>query len=396
MRDRSIGKKKIAILFTTNRTDTVGSAILISIFEFLTTKYKATLVTNQSEFIRRVLPNCRVVSPKSPGWGKLPVIRDFLAWQEFAREVNRLNVDMCFLLHQHSAVINWLKCPSVCYVNQLGARSGIRAYCVKEMAKRFIQRIQNTYSIRGLAKADLVFVASEQIRGILERYGIYSAELLPHAFSLKNYQEPTITDQHSKLKALKERGHFIVSYTGWVTESRGFPLLLEAIDKVINAGKNVVLVIAGAEPIQSQMIRQYARDHRIEQCILDMGTVEANLIPGILSFSDACISLLDNNIPAYHVSPPQKVIEYFAAGKAVICNKISTHESLVINRTTGLITEYSSDSVSVAIMELYDNPKLLSFLSRNALEESCKYDIDVVYGKMVETINIVVLGKEVR
>ena len=68
-------------------------------------------------------------------------------------------------------------------------------------------------------------------------------------------------------------------------------------------------------------------------------------------FSDVCLSFLDD-VPAHHLSPPQKILEYFAAGKPVICNKIRTHELLVNHGVNGFILEKNPKEMSEIILKL--------------------------------------------
>nr|MDK2851523.1 hypothetical protein [Candidatus Cloacimonadota bacterium] len=378
---------KIAILFTTNRPDTVGSDIILSLMIWVSLKFNTTIVTNQPKLVSKEIPNCKVIHLKKYNAIKVPFIREVVSWISTARQINELNVNLCFLLHEMSAIVNWLKCPSAVYVHQFGSRSMGKPHIIKCVAKSLLNLFCDKFFYQGLVKTDLIFVASPQIQGFLRDRKINDTCLLTHAYDLTKYRRPLIVAEHNKLKELKERGYFILAYTGWVTESRGFPLILEAAYHAIMRGKNIALVIAGSEKTYSRIIHKYVHDNNIVDNVLDMGTIDSSLVPGILFYADACISLLDPCVPAYHLSPPQKVIQYFAAGKPVICNHVSTHDSLVNDGETGLITEYDIGSVSDAICRLYDDVQLCSQISARALQESEKYEIGMVFDNVIQKMN---------
>ncbi len=394
MRDRSIGKNKIAILFTTNHADTLGNACRLSLVGYIADKYDATIVTNQSRFVKEQFPSFRVTSIDGRARVGFALYADYLYGRKISRIINSLNPDICFMFMEDSSVANWLDMPVIQYVHQHGYRTDRTKVGLKMVYRLFIGKIQHHRLILGLRKSYAVFVASEQIMAILDKQGVRNQYHLSHALELNIYRYPLIMEAHARLSKLKAEGFFLVAYTGWVTENRGFSIMMEVTRRLVAKGIKLVLVIAGADNAFSKLIEDYKDQNSLHDHIVNYGVVDVSLIPGILHYADTCISLLDDNVPAYRISPPQKVIEYFAAGKAVICNSIETHLSLVSNEHTGLITEYDAESVSQAIDRLYNDFDLLKKLSSNALEESKKYDIDKVYGKLVETMDRIISERE--
>ncbi|MHA1342690.1 MAG: glycosyltransferase [Promethearchaeota archaeon] len=285
-----------------------------------------------------------------------------------------------------SPVTLWLEKPVFQYVHQYGERSDKNKYLVKRAFRSIYKKFMDYYYIKGLRKSLTVFVVSQPIIEILKHKGVTNLILTPHGVKLDKFQKPLINNFHKGLKDLKAREYFIITYTGWVTENRGFQLMMDSIKKIAQKESKVVLVIAGADKHFSERITEFAKQNHLEGNIINFGVIDMALIPGILHLSDVCLSFLDD-VPAYKISPPQKVIEYFAAGKPVICNKIQTHELLVKDGVTGLITRYDARDISTKILRLMKDRELLKTMSQNALEEAKKYDINVIYGQMVELIN---------
>ena len=161
--------------------------------------------------------------------------------------------------------------------------------------------------------------------------------------------------------------------------------MMDAIMEAVTKDNKIVLVIAGANEVFSKRIFDFQKKNNLEKNIINYGVVDSSLTPGILYYSDVCLSFLDN-VPAHLVSPPQKIFEYFASGKPVICNDIQTHTTFVNNGETGFIVNLDSKEVSSKILALKENLEKHKEMCVNAEQESLKYEISNVYGEMIHDI----------
>ena len=377
---------KLAIIFTTAHADTLGNANRLKIVEYLSNSFDATIITNQKNFLETKFSKCKIIEYERYENKYLPIISGIVEWKKTAAIINRLDCYIVFMIVDTSPVTLWLK-PSVFqYVHQYGDRSDKKSSILRKIFRNIIGRIRDCYYIKGLQKSKKVFVISKPIIDILNKKGVKNLVQISHAIDIGQFKNPKITEFHQPLKLLKEKSFFVVTYTGWVTENRGFRLMLETIKQAATKDNKIVLVFAGADAAFSRRISDFARRFKLENNILNFGVIDVSLIPGVLYYSDVCLSFLDD-FPAYHISPPQKVVEYFAAGKPVICNKIEPHEWLVTHRENGFIVDYNADQVSDAILELKKDQELLNTMSANAAKEACRYDINEVYGRMVRIMN---------
>ncbi|MCU0918036.1 MAG: glycosyltransferase, partial [Planctomycetes bacterium] len=175
-------------------------------------------------------------------------------------------------------------------------------------------------------------------------------------------------------------------------ENRGLHLMLESVRDAVRADPRIVLVVAGADERHNEVIRSYGDRYGIGPNLLTLGKVEHTCIPGILHCSDVCLSFL-SDVPAHRLSPPQKVVEYFAAGKPVIANDIATH-SLVRDGVNGYIVDEDPAHTAAVIKRLKDDRELLPRLSRNARETAEQFDLDRVYSDMVRRIDAAMTGQD--
>jgi glycosyltransferase involved in cell wall biosynthesis len=147
----------------------------------------------------------------------------------------------------------------------------------------------------------------------------------------------------------------------------------------------IVFVIAGSDDYHTRVIKDYFLERNFEKNVICLGKIEYDFIPGVIALSDVCLSILKDN-RVYQMSPPQKVIEYMAAGKPVIANKIQTHSLLITDEYDGYLTESDPYIISDKILFLKANPEIYKQMSKNVLKTASKFDTSLVYREMKEVI----------
>jgi glycosyltransferase involved in cell wall biosynthesis len=379
--------KKLIILFTTNHADTLGNACRLDMVKYLVANFDTKIVTNQVEFIKGIFPKQEIIPIKLKRKSKIPLLNEFQYWKYFADKINSLSADGVFMFHDDSPATIWIKYPVFQYIHQYGKRGIDNKWSLKLFLKSQIEKVKHHFFLKGFNKSSQNFVVSTFLIDYFKIQGVKKLELIPHAMELSKFRNPVIDNNHQKLSELQKAGFFIIAYTGWVTENRGFQLMMDSIKKITKQNKKVVLVIAGADKYFSERIAEYQKKFQIQDNIINYGVVDASIIPGILHYANIGLSFWDANVPGYQLAPPQKIFEYFAAGKPVICNKIQTHSMFVENRKTGFVLNMDSSEVADTVLELINDTDFYQQMCINAANEAHKYDIDIVYGKMVKKIN---------
>lgn len=377
---------KASILFTTKSRSTLGNSSRLEMIKFLTNHFESTIYTNQGAFIKSFLPNNKVVELPQKKTKRIPLLSDLSLNKNWARILNEDNSKFVFMFDDTAQTVNWINKPVYLYVHQFGERSLVKNNIFRNRIKRALKIIKEYWIFNGLRKSKLVFVVSKPIIELLKKKSIKNTILVTHAIDLNKFRQPYISEFHSGLMQFKKNGFFIVTYTGWFSDSRGFNLMLESLKNSVMIDSKIVFVFAGADSSFYQKINSFSVLNNLTENIINFGQVESNLIPGILYFSDVCLSFLDD-LHAFHISPPQKIIEYFGAGKPVICNKIEPHEWLVTHEKNGLLVDQNPIEVTKAIIKLKNDPLLYKKMAVNAFNTAQKYSIEDVYGKMIKLIN---------
>jgi len=370
----------LLILFTTTHPNTVGNACRLKMIEYLIKNFNAIILTNQYLFLSNIINYKYIIDISSIYI--TPNIKNYFKLKYICNYINNKYNNYNIFLFQEDVLLNlYLKNNIYCYIHQWGRRD----YIKKININNILYTINENRIIRGFSKSKINFVVSKPIIKILNEKGINNTVYIPHGIEIKYYKNPLLFDIHLEIKKYKDNNYFIVTYTGWVSYTRGLLIMLESLYISLKKNKKILLVIAGADKEYSLIIDQFASRYNIQNNIINYGIVDNIFIPGILYYSDVCLSYLDD-LPAFKISPPQKIIEYFAAGKPVICNDIEPHKWIVENNKTGFITQYDPVEVAEKILTLSNNKELLLYMSQAAANEAKKYDINVVYGKMVKLI----------
>ncbi|MFW5886269.1 MAG: glycosyltransferase [Bacteroidota bacterium] len=380
--------KKMTIFFPTKYNKALGIESRLGIMRFLSNHFDTTVLTNNKEFIRGQVTNCNIIKYEDNSksiFDKLTL--DFSKWKKSASKINESSTDFVFMFEYTTPLACFLKCPVFIYISQYGKRSIENKWSLKLFLKSQLEKVKHHIFLKGFNKSSQNFVVSTFLIDYFKTQGVKNLEFIPHAMELSKFRNPVIDNNHQKLLELQKAGYFIIAYTGWVTENRGFQLMIDSIKRITEQNKKVVLVIAGADKYFSERITEFQKKFQLQNNIINYGVVDSSIIPGILHYANIGLSFWDANVPGFQLAPPQKIFEYFAAGKPVICNKVQTHSMFVENRKTGFVINMDSTEVSDTILELVNNNELYQQMCVNAANEALKYDMDVVYGNMVKKIN---------
>lgn len=382
-------KLRLAAVFITSHADTVGNSIRLNILEYLSEVFTLVLFTNQKMSAYKKFSNIELRYITKRNYQRVPILSELIYWRNIAKSINKEAVDMVFLFHDTAPISMWLNHACIQYVHQVHEMIGLDR---KRLHQKITQKIREFFILKGLKKAKTLFVVSQTIIDYLEKRGLKNLILTPHAVYLSLYRNPYITDFHQDIIRLKNEGNFVVTYTGWVAENRGLWLMLDSLKEAAKGDSRIVFVIAGCEKKYLDIINQFVKGNGLDKHILSYGRIDHTLIPGILAYSDVCLSFLEVN-PVYEMSPPQKVIEYFAAGRPVIGNKIKTHELFIKDGVNGFIVNEKPTEVLAKLLMLSSDKPMLEKLSLNASQTAKSYDFTRIYGAMVHEIKRCVDGQ---
>lgn len=382
-------QQPLVAIFCTSHADSVGNSCRLQLLAELSKRYDLTLLTNQAEYVRSLFKEAKVkeLPVYQSSLMRIPVVSKLVYAKKIAGFLNKeCDGKKLFLFHDTSDLVLFLdkNIPIYTCVHQIHEFVG---FSRGKGLSGLVTRINGKLLLKGVKRSKVCFANFATISDYLKQEGLKQEVIItPHFIDRSVYRigAPT-SDVSDRLHEEKKRGSFILTYTGWVSENRGLQLMMDVIKGLAAKDGRFKLCIVGCQDDYKEKISIYAKDNGIEDNVLLYGRSNYDKMPAILMSSDVCLSFLEVN-PVYSVSPPQKVVEYFAAGKPVVANHIQTHEYLIEHGKNGYLLDDAA-SIIVHIEKLANDKQLYDELSKNALEESEKYDkekIMDVYIKKIE------------
>lgn len=163
---------------------------------------------------------------------------------------------------------------------------------------------------------------------------------------------------------------------GIIRKVKGFDILIRAFKEVRRVHPEVDLVIAG-EGKEKDRLKKLALDLHLGECIHFLGSVadeeKAKLLKGCEFY--VCSAIREEPFS-------NSTLEAFASGKTVVASNVGGVPDLVKDQVTGvLVPPGEPELLAKKIIDLLDKPALISDMSRNALDASKEFSLEVTMNK---------------
>lgn len=158
---------------------------------------------------------------------------------------------------------------------------------------------------------------------------------------------------------------FIIAFTGHFDEGKGPHRLLSAIAGL----ENIAILFIGDGPIPLT-----------GNNILFKGVVKHSSVPEMLSAADIFV------LPTLVEGSCNSILEALACGLPVVTSKGEFNDDIVDDEISIRVDPLNIDEIRLAVIKLYNNPKLRNNMSMNALEKIKQFDINLRAIKILEWI----------
>ncbi len=281
--------------------------------------------------------------------------------------------------------------------------------CFLDMAEPYPEMLLGYKQLQKVALKKRVvnyFVRNAKLAQIVERI---SCHLLTHIFpvsiEMKNnlqhkgisaskitvlHNTPDISYVHStneKIDLLEiDQNAINIIYVGDLTEARGLPIVVHAIDRLKNRGENFKLIIVGSGRYENQ-IKKMVNELNLETDIVFTGWIPYEKLPYYLAKGDIGIiphiSTVHNNLTL-----PNKVFDYMAAGLAIISANLVPIKRIINETSTGVIfEEYTENSLVEALEKLKDEKERQKLGNNGRLYVRSAYNWDHDFSIFINRIN---------
>lgn len=177
-------------------------------------------------------------------------------------------------------------------------------------------------------------------------------------------------------------------YTGSIEEWAGLDVTLEGFAQVrdqVPAAR--YLIIGPNENDYGSALRAQADRLGLGESVLFLGYRPYQELPEFLAESDIGVALFwptDQMKYAFHL----KVVEYMAAGLAVVGTQVGETERIISQAGAGRALEFSAEAFAASVLEMLRDEQALARYAANGIEFARRYDWDLVFADLHDIIGL--------
>lgn len=303
---------------------------------------------------RRTSMRRRLVGMLSP----LGVLRDVAIIPAFLLHALRHgHFELCIAYGPWAACVGWL-------LRQLG-RVDILIYDDQDyepaiMGNRTRQRWAIYLERAMMRRADLVVSVGERLAALRREQTGCQVTVIPNGV-----REPR--SSNSRAPATNPENHvFTLVYVGNVVAWSGLDEMLAALPEVLASGLTLrVLIIGDGLPAYVQGLHEQVRSLGLQTVVHFAGRIANEHIGERLSQADVGLAHFRPE-PYRRYAFPLKVVEYMAAGLAVIGTRDTETEDILHRHAIGIAVNFERHEIAAAILRLATDRDLLAHYRANA------------------------------
>ncbi len=161
----------------------------------------------------------------------------------------------------------------------------------------------------------------------------------------------------------------VILFVGSGLPWHGLREIVEAAPFVLRAAARAVfLIVGGSSEIEDW--KRVVKQRGLQEWFRFTGAIEYAKVPAYVATADIALAPYNSHLAEHdrhRFASPLKVLEYMAAGKALVVTRVANVRQTIEDGLTGLVVpEDSADALAVAILQLLQSPGLRRTLGANA------------------------------
>jgi glycosyltransferase involved in cell wall biosynthesis len=361
--------KRIKVMRIIARMNVGGPAIQVSglMRGLSTTDFDHRLYTgycaeDEADYIKEQAPDVQAIQLDGLG-RKVNPRADFLILIKLIREIRSFKPDV---IHTHTAKAGVIgRLASVFSLHPSIRVHTFHGHLLSGYFTPFMTRLVILIERILALKTNVLVSVGEKVRdellakkiGTLSKYRIF-----PPGLILK----PLVTRNSALASLGLEPGFIYISFIGRITQIKRPDRFLQMVELISLKNKNVKFLVAGGGDLLEEC-QKTASEKGLPVTFLGWRSD----IENILSASDIVVLTSDNE------GTPLSLIQAGLAGKPTVSTNVGSVKEIVLNGTTGLITELNPDSLAAAVNSLVgDDAQRNNFGSAARVHTHAHYGVD--------------------
>ena len=227
-------------------------------------------------------------------------------------------------------------------------------------------------------RADQVTCISEILKGYMMRYDVSATKLhvIPngvdhHAFC----QQPADEELRTRLHL---HGRQVIGFVGTFNFFAPIEAFIEVIKGVCERHPQVVFLFVG-QGKASERLRQVGEQYGLHECLIFTGAAPHTQVPQYLSVMDIVLCPYRGDYLFYGSS--MKLLEYMAAGKAIVATALGQIKEVICDGYNGLLCEWDDTAALqrklLALIEDEGLRRRLGANARTTIEKEWTWDMQM-------------------
>jgi glycosyltransferase EpsD len=187
--------------------------------------------------------------------------------------------------------------------------------------------------------------------------------------------------ENEKKRLRSELGYyeddFIITNIAEINRNKNQIMLIKNLPRLIKNISNLRILFIGNNNYSTirNKLELFIKKYKIQKYISFLGY--RNDVDKLISISDIAFSA------SIREGLPINIIEAMACGIPIVCSKNRGHNSLIVDGKSGLLFSNASEMAD-NILKIYNSQSFAELLGKNAIEDSKKYNKDIIIKKMAE------------
>ncbi len=230
--------------------------------------------------------------------------------------------------------------------------------------------------------AKSIIAVSEEVAALIRQNGAARSKTTTvfNGVNCETFDLGTITDHSDRT---------IIGFVGTLKSWHGVSILLDAFALAYTQNPNIGLKIVGSGPEASNLQNQLVDFPVDVQSVIQWtGAIPNSEMPKVLSTFDIAVAPYPKLVDFYF--SPLKVLEYMAAGRAIVASRIGQIPDLIVNNQSGILVQPGcSAGLATAILELCSDFPLRQRLGLQArlcavADHSWRHVVDRILSSVAE------------
>lgn len=276
----------------------------------------------------------------------LPTSFDFKSYRKFSKALREFDPD---IVHEHlDACYSWVWC--------IVHNKALVATMHSDPFRRRSRRVAAVIKFKASQKNLRIIGCSKATMELVKKCYKVKDEYMGYIYN------PISVDDF--IKSDKDDKNFEFVAMGRLVDVKNYPLMLNALKKVLSIHENVHLTIAGAGPLDKSL-KALAVRLGIHEKVSFLGNIKN--VPELLRESNALL------LSSYSEACPMVILEAMAAGLPVIATDVGGVPELVTDN--GIVVESNNTKAfSEAMLKMIEDQKLYKRMKEKSYKYAVQYD----------------------